>query len=134
MLRDINVSDLDLNITCFQGSSVKLGNIFLYDQALRYTEGFFVGDNRETSAIAPAPLRNDYRIQRSKCVYECRYTFPWCIPSGLLHHPVWMFACEDQCCTDCSNYNVDNGSNIFAQRNYTVVMAGLVTCSSHTGQ
>ena len=74
--RNINLSDLNLDVTCFKRSSIKFGYILLNDQALRYTEDVLglVGNNRETKCDCACTASYNYVIQRFECVYECRYT------------------------------------------------------------
>ena len=75
--RDINICNLDLDITRFQRSSVEFAYVFLNDQTLRYTEDIFcfVGHYRESQSDSACATCNDYVIQRSECVNKSRYTF-----------------------------------------------------------
>ena len=125
--RNINVCDFNLNIACFQGSSVEFGNIFLDNQALRDSRNIFVivCDNREAKCNRTSAACNDYVIQRSECVYECRYTV-----FGVGHQCVCIacrYITEDQSCTDCNRYNVDDRCYVFSKRDDTYICACLIS-------
>ena len=123
--RDINICDLDLDVSCLKRGSVELGNIRLYDQALRNLERILVCDYREAKCDCACTACYDYRIQRSKSVYECRYTL-----HGVLHQCACItssYITKDQSCTDCNGYNMDNRCHILAKRDDTNVCTGLVS-------
>ena len=114
--RDINLGNLNLNVTCLKRGSVEFGYVFLNDQALRHTEDVLslVGDYRETKCDSACTASYYYVIQRFECVYECRYTI-----HGVFHQSACITRCyvtEDQSCTKCYGYNMDYRSHIFAKR------------------
>ena len=123
--RDIDVCDLDLDVTCFQGCSIEFAYIFLNDKALRYAEDILclVCNYRESKCDSTCTTSYDHVIQRFECVYECRYT---------VHCVFHQCACisrfyvtEDQSCTKCYRYYMDNCCNVFAKRDNTNVCACL---------
>ena len=121
--RDIDIGDLDLNITSLKRGSIEFAYVFLYDQALRYAEGLLIGDYREAKSDSACATSYDNRIQRSKSIYECRYTF-----HGILHQSCSVtrsYVTKDQSRTNCYRYNVDNRGYIFTKRDNTYVSAGL---------
>ncbi|CDB21338.1 unknown [Blautia sp. CAG:52] len=126
--RDIDVCDLDLDITSFQRCCIEFAYIFLNDQALRNSCDIFcfVGDYRESQCDSTSTTCYDYVIQRSECVNECRYTL-----HGVFHQSLGITRCyvtEDQSCSQCYGYYVNYRCNIFAQRNNTYVCACSHTC------
>ena len=97
--RDINVCDLDLNVTSLKRSSVEFAYILLNDKALRYAEDILclVCDNREAKCDCTCTTSYDHVIQRFECVNECRYTIH-CV----FHKCSCISRCyitEDQSCT-----------------------------------
>ena len=112
--RDIDLGDLDLDVTCFQRCSIEFADVFLYDQALRYTEGLFVGNYREAKSDSAGTAGNDHFVQRSECVNESRYTV-----HGIFHQSCSISRCyvtEDQSCTKSYRYYMDNACYISTQR------------------
>ena len=129
--RNVDVCNLDLDISCFQRSCIEFADIFLNDQALWYTAVYsiycrlVVCDYRETKSDCACTTSYDYFIQWSECIYECRYTFH-CV----LHQSCsisWLNVTEDQSCSDSYRYNMDNRCNIFSKRDYTNVSACLIS-------
>ena len=126
--RNIDICDLDLDITCFKRCSIEFAYVFLNDQALWYTEDVFcfVCDYRESKCDSTSSTGYDHVIQRFECVNECRYTIH-CI----FHKCACITRCyitEDQCCTKCNGYYMDNCCNVFAKRNNTYVCTCLHSC------
>ena len=129
--RNIDMSNFDFDISCFQGGCIEFSNIFLNDKALWYTSVYgihgcsIVCDDREAKCDSSCAACNDDSIQRCKCVYECRHTF-----FGICHKTcsiAWLNVTKDQSCTDGNRYYMNNGSYVFAQRDHTYIRAGLVT-------
>ena len=123
--RDINVCDFDLNITSLKGSSVEFAYVLLNNKALWYAEDVLclVCDYREAKCDGASSASNYNVIQRSECVNECRNTV-----HGVFHKCTCISRCyvtEDQSCTKCNRYNVDNCCNIFSKRNNTYVCSGV---------
>ena len=119
--RDIDVCDLDLNVTSLKGSSVEFAYILLNDKALWYTEDILclVCDYREAKCDSTSSACNYNVIQRSECVNKCRNTIH-CV----FHKCACISRCyitEDKSCTKCNGYNVDNRGNVFSKRNNTYV-------------
>ena len=97
--RNVDVCNLNLDITSFKRSSVEFADIFLNDQALRYTEDILclVCNYRESKCDCACSTSYDYVIQRCKCIYECRYTLE-CV----FHQVCSISRCnvtEDQSCS-----------------------------------
>ena len=119
--RNINICDLDLNITCLKRSSVEFAYVLLNDKALRYAEDILclICNNRETKCNSTCTACYDHIIQRFECVNECRYTIH-CV----FHKCSCISRCyitEDQRCTDCNGNYMNNRCNIFSKRNNTNV-------------
>ena len=126
--RDIDFRDLDLDITRFKRSSVEFVHVFLNDQALRYAEDILglVGNNRETKCDRACAACYDYIIQRFECINECRHTL-----EGVLHQVCSITRCyvtEDQSCTKCNRYYMDDGCYILAKRYDTYCIAHVQAC------
>ena len=122
--RDINICNLDLDVSCLKRGSIELGNIRLYDQALRNLESILICDYREAKCDCACAACYDNRIKRSKCIYECRYTL-----HGVLHQSCCIASCnitENQSCTDCNGYYMDYRCNVFSKRDNTYICACLV--------
>ena len=61
--RDIDVCNFDLDVTCFQRSCIPFGDVFLADQALRYSCNIFlVCDNRESKSDSACTTSYDHII------------------------------------------------------------------------
>ncbi len=62
--RDIDLGDLDLDITGLQGGGVEPGDVFLHDQALRHPEDVLglVGDDREAKGDRAGSAGNHHII------------------------------------------------------------------------
>ena len=123
--RNVDVCDLDLNVSCLKRSCVEFGNILLNDQALRNTEGLLVCDNREAKCDCSCSTCYDHFIQRCKCINKCRNTF-----HRVFHQACCISRCditEDQSRSDCHRYDMDHAGNVFSKRNHTNVCTCLVT-------
>ena len=125
--RDIDVCNFNLDVAGFQRSCVEFGNVLLDNETLRNSRNVFVivCDNRETKCNRTSAACNDHIIQRSKSIYECRYTV-----FGVGHQCACIacsYVTEDQGCTDCYGYNVDYRCYVFSKRDDTYVCAGLVS-------
>ena len=123
--RNIDICDLDLNVTCLKGSSVEFAYVLLNDKALRYAEDILclICNNREAKCDSTCAACYDHIIQRFECVNECRYTIH-CV----FHKCSCISRCyitEDQSCTDCNRNYMNNRCNIFSKRNNTYVSACL---------
>ena len=61
--RDIDVCNFNLDVTCFQRSCIPFGDVFLADQALRYSCNIFlVCDNRESKSDSACTTSYDHII------------------------------------------------------------------------
>ena len=121
--RNVDLCDFQLDIACLKGGSVELAYVLLYDQALRYAEGLLVCDYREAKSNSTCAAGYDYVIQRSKCVYECRYTL-----HGVLHQSgciARLDVSEDQSRADCYGNCVNHSCHVFSKRDYTYIRAHL---------
>ena len=126
--RDIDLGNLNLNISCFNRSSVELGYVLLNDQALRYTEDVLglVGNYRETKSDCACTASYDNIIQRLERIYERRYTV-----HGVLHQRACVARCyvtEDQSCTKRYRYNVDYCGYVLTKRYDTYGVAHVQAC------
>ena len=128
--RDIDIGDLDLNVTCFKRGSIEFAYVFLYDQALRYAEEFsslvITGKPR---AIAPAPQATITGSSGAKAFTNAGTRFM--VYSIRAASVARSYVTKDQSRTDCYRYNVDNRGYIFTKRDNTYVSAGLHASLSH---
>ena len=128
--RNIDMCNFNLNVACFQGGRIELAYIRLHDQALRNLDIYclcgchIVGNYREAECNSTCAACNNNRVKRSECVYKRRHTL-----HGVFHQAGSVAAldvAEDQCCTHCNGYYMNNTGHILAKRDYTHVCTGLV--------
>ncbi len=129
--RDIDVCDLDLDVTCFQRCCIEFAYVFLNDQALRYSCNIFcfVVITGNPSAIAPAPQATITSSRGANAltnagtrliVYSIR------VPSITR-----CYVTEDQSCTKSYRYYMDNCCNVFSKRDNTYVCTCLHPASAN---
>ena len=100
--RNIDLCNLDLDISGFQGNFVEICHIGAADKSSRnfFHIFVFIGDNRKTELDRSGTSRKDHIIYRFKCIYKCRYSI-----LGVSKKTGCIARCyitKDQCCTKCN--------------------------------
>ena len=115
--RNIHLCDLDLDSSCFKGNLIKVSNVRTRDQGSWYFHNvlILIGDYRETKLDRTSTGCKNYIINRFESIYKCRNpVFGVCKKACCIAR---CYIAEDQCCTKCNRYNVDNRCYVFSQRN-----------------
>ena len=100
--RNIDLCDLDLDISGFQGHFIEISNVCAADQS---AWNFFhililICNDRESKLDSACPCCKDHIIHRFECIYKCRYTILGiCKKAGRIAR---CHITEDQCRTKCN--------------------------------